>query len=552
MNTQKPTKFWLILPIILVLVIIFIAVSFYKKPEKVEKKILYEAILSDPKSFDPRDQVDAETYGIMYTIYNTLVEMDDSLTIQPAIAERWETKDFKEWKFFIRDDVYFHPDPAFGPAGTKKLTAYDVEYSLNRSLQPGGVGAFMLTDIVEGAEEVNQGKTEKASGIFAVNSTTLVIRLKKPYGKLLERLATPFFFIVPKEAVDYYKDEFARHPIGTGAYMFERYEPGNAVFLKKNPNFWKKDDKGKRLPYLDGLVFKILRNPQLALNEFLSGNLDAVEVQPVFADLVLKNGKLKKEFQKYKVAEHVALDVHFFAFNFEDKIFDNKYLRQALNYAIDKKVITEKILNNLATPAIGILPPGVYPDVERKPVYEANMEKAKELLKLAGYDGEKKIPELELHIDNKQTTELVAQYIQSTLKDLGINIKLKKTDFGTLLGDVSSGKSKFYYMWWEGTDPNPEIFMVQFKSDLLPEKGGYNFGRYNNKKADELYDAAVGELDSEKAKNLWLELNSFLIDDAPWIFLYHTKRVRLLQPYIFNYDNNPMEIRRYYTTIKSE
>lgn len=552
MNTQKPTKFWLILPIILVLVIIFTAVSFYKKPEKFEKKILYEAILSDPKSFDPRDQVDAETYGIMYTIYNTLVEMDDSLTIQPAIAERWETKDFKEWKFFIRDDVYFHPDPAFGPAGTKKLTAYDVEYSLNRSLQPGGVGAFMLTDIVEGAEEVNQGKAEKASGIFAVNSTTLVIRLKKPYGKLLERLATPFFFIVPKEAVDYYKDEFARHPVGTGAYMFEKYEPGNAVFLKKNPNFWKKDDKGKRLPYLDGLVFKILRNPQLALNEFLSGNLDAVEVQPVFADLVFENGKLKKEFQKYKVAEHVALDVHFFAFNFEDKIFDNKYLRQALNYAIDKKVITEKILNNLATPAIGILPPGVYPDVERKPVYEANMEKAKELLKLAGYDGEKKIPELELHIDNKQTTELVAQYIQSTLKDLGINIKLKKTDFGTLLGDVSSGKSKFYYMWWEGTDPNPEIFMVQFKSDLLPEKGGYNFGRYNNKNADELYDAAVGELDPEKAKNLWLELNSFLIDDAPWIFLYHTKRVRLLQPYISNYDNNPMEIRRYYTTIKSE
>ncbi|CUU01137.1 peptide/nickel transport system substrate-binding protein [Candidatus Kryptobacter tengchongensis] len=545
MNFQRLIKFWGILPVIL-----FIIFSSCKT-KKVEKNIIYEAILSDPRSFDPRDQVDAETYGIMYTIYNTLVEMDDSLVIQPAIAERWETKDFKEWKFFIRDGVYFHPDPCFGSAGTKKLTAYDVEYSLNRSLKPGGVGAFMLTDIVEGAEEVNQGKAEKASGIFAVDSTTLVIRLKQPYGKLLERLATPFFFIVPREAVDYYKDEFPRHPVGTGAYMFERYEPGNAVFLKKNPLFWKKDNDGKRLPYLDGLVFKIVRNPQLALNEFLSGNLDAVEVQPVFVDLLFENGRLKKEFQKYKVVENIALDVHFLAFNFKEKIFSNKNFRQALNYAIDKRVICERILNNLATPAIGILPPGVYSDVKRKPVYELNKEKAKEKLKLAGYDAGGKAPELELHIDNKQTTELMAQYVQATLKELGINIKLKKTDFGTLLADVVSGKSKFYYMWWEGTDPNPEIFMVQFKSNLLPEKGGYNFGRYNNKSVDNLFDAAVRELKPEKAKKLWLKLDSLLVEDAPWIFLYHTKRVRLLQPYISNYDNNPMQIRRYYTTTKS-
>ena len=121
-------------------------------------------------------------------------------------------------------------------------------------------------------------------------------------------------------------------------------------------------------------------------------------------------------------------------------------------------------------------------------------------------------------------------------------------DFSTLLGEVIQGNPKFYYMYWEGTDPNPEIFFVQFKSDLLPDKGGYNFGRYNNPAADKLYELATSTLNPKTSEKLWLKLDSLIINDAPWLFLYHTKRIRLLQPNIINYDNNPMQIRRYYRT----
>lgn len=547
MNFQKLNN--LILFTIILSPILFISC----KKETVKENTLYEAILSEPRSFDPRDQVDAETYGIMYCIYNTIVEMDDSLKIQPALAYKWKTDDFLTWTFYIRNDVYFHPNPCFNtPEKTRKLTAYDIEYSLNRSLLPGGVGAFMLTDIVAGAKDVNSGKTKKASGIIAVDSFTLQIKLIKPYLKLPERLATPFFFIVPKEAVDFYKDKFPQNPVGTGAFMIEKIDPGNAVFLKKNPLFWKKDHNGNKLPYLNRLVFKIMRNPQLALNEFLNGKLDAVELQPTLATLVLnQQGELKNEYKKFKLVENIALDVHYFAFRMDQPPFkNNKFLRQALNYAIDKKIICEKLLNNLATPSIGILPPGVLSKFKRYPVYPYSKEKATQLLLKAGYPNGKNLPEIELYIDNKLTTETVAQFVQSSLKDIGISIKIKKMDFGSLLGEVVQGNPKFYYMYWEGTDPNPEIFMVQFKSDLLPELGGYNFARFSNKKADQLFNLAVSQLDELKSANTWLQLDSLITEEAPCIFLFHTKRIRLLQHNISNYDNNPMQIRRYYTTKK--
>jgi len=514
-----------------------------------EENILYEAIYSQPQSFDPRDPVDAETYGIMYTIYNTLVEIDDSLKIQPALAYKWITNDFKEWKFFIRNDAFFKPDPCFGESKTKKLTAYDIEFSLNRSLKPGGTGAFMLTDIVEGAEEVNTGKADKASGITAIDSFTLVIRLKKPYAKLLERLAMPFFFIVSKDAVEFYKDKYPLNPVGTGAFMIEKIDPGNAIYLKKNPYFWKKDEDNNKLPYIDKITFRILKNPQLALNEFIAGKLSAVEIQPIQANLIFdEKGGLKNEFKKFKIAENIALDVHFFAFKMDEPPFkNNKPLRQAINYAVDKNAIANNILNKFATPAVGVLPPSVFPEYKRKLPYEYNPDLAKKILKDAKIDPQK-IPPITLYIDNKPTTEAVAQFVVSNLNNIGLKINIKKMDFSTLLGEVVQGNPKFYYMYWEGTDPNPEIFMIQFKSDLLPEKGGYNFGRYNNPTADKLYDQAVSTLDPEISKKIWLKLDSLLVNDAPWLFLYHTKRIRLLQPNIINYDNNPMQIRRYYYT----
>ena len=485
----------------------------------------------------------------MYTIYNTLVEIDDSLKIQPALAYKWTTNDFKEWKFFIRNDVFFKPDQCFGENKTKKLTAYDIAYSLNRALKPGGTGAFMLTDIVEGAEEVNLGKKDNASGIIPIDSFTIIIRLKKPYAKLPERLAMPFFFIVSKDAVEFYKDKYHLNPVGTGAFMIEKIDPGNTITVKRNPYFWKKDENNVQLPYLDRITFRIFKNPQLALNEFISGKLSALEIQPIQSHLIFnEQGQLKDEFKKFKIAENIALDVHFFAFKMDEPPFkNNKNLRQAINYAVDKKSIVNNILNNFATPAVGVLPPSIFKETKRNQVYEYNPELAKRKLSEANINP-KEIPPITLYIDNKPTTEAVAQFVQSNLNNINIKINIKKMDFSTLLGEVIQGNPKFYYMYWEGTDPNPEIFFVQFKSDLLPDKGGYNFGRYNNPAADKLYELATSTLNPKTSEKLWLKLDSLIINDAPWLFLYHTKRIRLLQPNIINYDNNPMQIRRYYKT----
>ena len=514
--------------------------------------VLNEAIFSEPASFDPRAQVDAETYGIMYAIYNTLVELDDSMKIAPALAERWESKDFKTWRFVLRSDVKFQKDKNFKTSDeTRTVTARDIEYSLNRALQPGGVGAFVLTDIVEGAKAVNDGKATSASGIKAVDDRTLEIALTKPYSKLLERLATPFLFIVPREAVEAYGDGFGRHPVGTGAFQLDSISPGQAVRLKRNALFWRSEG-GARLPYLEGINFRVFRDPQAAVNEFRAGNLDTIEVPPTLAGTVLKDGRLLPDYQKFRLMETVALDSHYYAFRMDRPPFrNNAALRRALNLAVDKQRIANTLLNGLARPSIGVLPPGVYPDVKRQAVYSYDPEQARKALAEAGHPGGKGLPELVLAIDDKATTAIVAQYVQSSLKEIGVNVRLRKSDFNTLLAEVGQGKADFFYMFWEGTDPNAEIFMVQFKSDLLPEKGGYNFGRYSNPKADALYAAAVAELDGARAQAKWLEMQDTVVGDVPWVFLYHTTRMRLLQPTISGYEHNPVQIRRYVMTKKA-
>jgi len=511
---------------------------------------LTEATFSAPGSFDPRVQVSTSTYNMMYNMYSTLVELGDSLQVQPALAKRWETDDYKTWRFHLRQDVLFHPDSCFQSDSARVLDAQDAVYSLNRALKPGGVGSFMLTDIVEGAAAVNQDSTlQQASGIEALNDSTLQITLKEPYLKLPVRLAAPFFFVVAQEAVECYGENYGQHPVGTGPFMLDNIDPGRAVSLKRYPDYWQETDDGETLPYLEQVRWRVLGSPQVALSEFRNENLEAVNIPATLASTILGEEGLNDQYDQYKMAEAVALDVHYFVFKMDEAPFqNNQKVRKALNYAVDKEQITDVLLNGLAEPAVGVLPPGVYPDSQRTEVYPHDMERARRLLEEAGYPNGEGLPPLTLTIDDQSTTSSVAQFVQSSLGDLGIEVEIDQMDFNTLLGQASQGQLPFFYMFWEGTDPNPEIFMAQFKSDQNPEEGGYNFGNYNNPRADSLFERAVSTLDPQQAASTWLKLNRLLVEDAPWLFLYHTRPVRLLQPDVENYPSNPMQIRRFVRT----
>lgn len=538
-----------------ILVLLVVAFGCRTRERRVESSapsILIEAIFSEPASFDPRAQVDSETYDIMYALYNTLVELDDEMQIVPALAESWESEDYQTWTFHLRNGVLFHRDPCFENAEqTREVTAEDIVFSLNRALAPGGVGAFMLTDVLEGAAAVNAGEATTASGLRVLDDRTLELKLLKPYRQLLERLAAPFFFVVAPEAVEVYGEELGRHPVGTGPYRLAAIETGRAVRLERNPDFWKRDEAGKPLPYLDGVRYRVLNDPQVALSEFRAGRLDAIEVPATIAGTVFADGALLPAYARYQKLETVALDVHYFAFRMDRPPFaGNLALREALNYAVDKERIAAILLNGLARPSIGVLPPGVYPETTRHPAFGYDAELARQRLREAGFPGGDGLPELTLAIDDKATTEAVAQVVQSNLADIGVKVALRKSDFNTLLAEVAQGTLDFFYLYWGGTDPNAEIFMVQFKSDLAPETGGYNFGRYTNEKADALYSSAVAELNEEKSRAKWLEMNELVTADAPWIFLYHTKKVRLVQPGISGYEHNPVQIKRFATARK--
>lgn len=208
-----------------------------------------------------------------------------------------------------------------------------------------------------------------------------------------------------------------------------------------------------------------------------------------------------------------------------------KLLRQAINYAIDREALIELVKNGRATPAKGVLPPGMFgynPDLKG---YTYDPEKAKELLKEAGYpDGIK----LTLQYNTSDGHKRIAEALQQQLKAVGIDMELKNVDWGAHLDSVENNQVPFFRMGWVVDYPDPDNFLyVLLCSDNIGPKGNYT--RFSNPKFDELVKAARVETDPEKRLKLYQEAEQIVVEEAPWVFIYHYTTHQVLQNYVKGY-----------------
>ena len=168
-----------------------------------------------------------------------------------------------------------------------------------------------------------------------------------------------YTWVVPKEAVEYYGRDFFKHPVGTGPFRLEEWSPGLRVILKKNPDYWERDEDGVPLPYLNEINIRILRDNLVAFMEFDKGNFDFSGIPPeVWSQVMTKDNKLTSKYQKYQLIKSSSLDTGYYGFMMtQSPLGTNKDLRQAFNYAIDRQSIIDNILNGRGIPAKGVLPP---------------------------------------------------------------------------------------------------------------------------------------------------------------------------------------------------
>jgi peptide/nickel transport system substrate-binding protein len=315
--------------------------------------------------------------------------------------------------------------------------------------------------------------------------------------------------------VKQYGKDFGRHPSGTGPFKFEEWQSNTRVVVTRNDDYW------GGAPSLEAVVFRPITDANTRVAEMLSGGIDLmVEVPPdslgQFADDA-----------NFQVFEQAGPHLWFLILNAKEGPFADKRVRQAVNYAIDKKSLVENVLQGTAEVATGPTPPAfawAYDD--KLQPYPYDPEKAKALLKEAGAEGAK----LTFYVTEGGSGMLdpvaMGTAIQADLAKVGLDVEIKTFEWNTFLGEVNpglEGKADMAEMAWMTNDPDTLPYLA-LRTGAFPDKGGFNSGYYSNPKVDELLEKARTSTDQAERAKLYKAMQEIVYDDAPWAFIANWKQ----------------------------
>ena len=491
-------------------------------------------------SLDPAASSSFENIWVTGQLYNGLVELTDSLTIQPALAKSWEiSADGLIYTFHLRNNVFFHDNGCFENGKGREVKAGDFVYAFNRLQDPKVSRATSLLSFVQ-----------PVNGFEAYNDTTFIIRLQRSFTPFLGILTMKFFSVIPHEAIELYGEDFRRNPVGTGPFQFKMWEEGAKLVLLKNPSYFEKEGE-VRLPYLDAIAISFTKDRETSFLNFLKGELDMVSgIDAINTDQVLTpEGKLKEEFNNSMVLQtQPFLKTDYLGFFIDEKFaivqqapFKLKAIRQAINYGFDRKKMVAYLRRNLGTPAIaGFVPPGLASyDADKVKGYDYNPDEVKKLLKQAGFPGGAGLPELTLA--TAEQYQDLGEYIQAQLGELGIKIKLDIQKASVLNEAIGNSKVNFFRKSWVADYPDEENFLGLFYGKNWSPKG-FNFTHYINPEYDRLFEMAQVEQDPSKRKGYYQQMDQLLMNDAPVVVLYYDQVVRLVHRNIGGLTSNAMNM----------
>lgn len=473
-------------------------------------------------------------------LFNGLVQMDNQLSIKPCIAKSWEiAENGKRYTFYLRNDVWFHHSNLFPDGKRRVVTANDFEYSLNRIIDPktGSPGAWIFNQVAE-------------NGITALNDTTLQIKLKNPFPAFLGLLTMPYCSVVPKEAIDYYKQDFRNHPVGTGPFQIKFWKEGEKLILTKNPNYFEKDEKGNPLPYLDAISITFINDKQSEFLEFLKGNIDFISgLSPANKDeLITRNGRLNPKYKgQIKLISQPYLNTEYLGFLLDtSKISNknspviNKKIRQAINYGFDREKMMKYLRNNIGIPATnGFIPKGMPSFSDEVKGYEYKPGKTRALLKEAGYpNGEGLAP---INLTTTSDYLDLCEYIQQELSQFGIEINIDVSTGATFREMVAYSKLEFFRGSWIADYPDAENYMALFYSKNFSPTGP-NYTHYANQSFDDLYQKAMNQTVDSIRYTLYRQMDRIIINDAVVVPLYYDEVVRFVHHNINGFESNPMNL----------
>lgn len=396
------------------------------KLKESSRNVLHYAATKPIYSLDPAFAMNETECLAVKQLYNGLVQLNDSLEVEPAIAKSWTiADDGLTYTFTLRNDVYFHDHILFLNSKGRKVRSADFVNSFTRICNPAvaSPGAWIFNELDKSAISNYKGVTEK-------NDTTLVIHLRRPFSPFLKLLCLTYCSVVPIEVADYYGNAFRLNPVGTGAFQKKYWKEGEQLILSKNQNYFETNVLLK-LPLLDAISFDFTIDPSSTFTHFLEGKLDFVSgIDDRFSSKLIKSdGCLAKEYEsKFKLYQPPHLVSNYLGFNSKiNSLLNNakgKLVRKAIQYAINKK----KLIQNLNSPTATVASNGIVPDALKFPnntsfiAPDYNREKAKILMQRAGYTESNPFPLLKIIVEKDAIKW--CSLIQNDLLEIGIRTEL--------------------------------------------------------------------------------------------------------------------------------
>ena len=451
------------------------------------------------------------------------------LELQPALAESWTvSEDRRVYTFTLRPAVYEDGTP---------IVADDFVTTFERIYDPGinsPAKQFYLG--LAGAEARMNGQAERVSGVRALDARRLELTLLQPDESFLMVLAMAFVKPMPRAWIDRQGERIRDRPLASGPFRLAEWRQGNLMIFERNPRYWNPE-----LPYLDRIEMNLQVQRDVAMLKLLRGELDTIDRLSSDKYVLFARSPEWKDL----VRINRALNVYGERMDVTQPPFDDKRVRQAMNYALDKQD-SYLLYNHRLVISHGALPPDMpgY-DPTMKP-YPHDPEKARRLLAEAGYpDGF----DVDYYCTNDEIAVKLAQSIQSDLAEVGVRMRIRPISFPTYLSAVGRKQLPFSYTAWFMDFPDPWNFLeIKFHSKNIAPVNSNNDSYYSNPEVDRLLDAARVEPDRDKRLALYHQVELILYDDCPWIWHYHGTVTEVVQPYVKNYHHHPVYLRDYRET----
>lgn len=508
LRNNKALIFLKRIPLLGIIAVFYFAPIFLLNSEGAEEKPFGDAFITasiaDARTLIPILATDSSSVEIVSLVFNGLVKYDENLKLIGDLAESWEVKDGGLTIIFhLRKNVSWHDG--------KPFTAGDVFFSYRKLIDPQIPTPY-------------SGDFERVESVVVMDEYTLEVKYKEPFSPGLASWSMP---IMPEHIFkneNFSATKYARDPIGTGPYMFKRWRAGQRIDLYSNKKYF------EHRPYISRYIYRVIPDTTTMFLELQADNIDGMVLTPIQYTKLTDTDYFKKNFNKFR---YPSFGYTFMGYNLESDLFKDKRVRQAFNYAIDKNELIDGILMGLGRVSTGPFPKESWAYNKEVIPYPYDPNKAKDLLKEAGWedknkDGiiEKDGKPFEFTIITNQGNEeriMTAQIVERRLSNVGIKVNIRVLEWAVFINEfVNKKKFEAVIIGWN-LSRDPDCYDIWHSSKTKP--GEFNFIGYKNSEVDALLELGRKTFGENERKKVYNKIHKIIYDDQPCLFLYEPDRL---------------------------